>query len=249
MIVIPMAGLSSRFAKAGYVLPKYMLEAHGKSLFRHAVESFSRYFGDTPFLFVLRDVVGTRAFVEEECRDMGVADTRVVALEDLTRGQAETVLMGIDLAGVDDDVPLTIFNIDSVRPGFVHPEWADRCDGYLEVFRGEGAHWSFVDPSQRNDGRVRRTTEKVRISDLCSNGLYHFARAGDFREAVAVQAALSGDRFQGGELYVAPLYNELIARKRDIRYRVVDRDAVQFSGTPEEYEAFCRRPLSKGADA
>ncbi|EOA0230274.1 capsular biosynthesis protein, partial [Escherichia coli] len=36
MIVIPMAGLSSRFKKAGYVKPKYMLEAHGKTLFSHS---------------------------------------------------------------------------------------------------------------------------------------------------------------------------------------------------------------------
>lgn len=31
MIVIPMAGMSSRFFKAGYTQPKYMLEAHGQT--------------------------------------------------------------------------------------------------------------------------------------------------------------------------------------------------------------------------
>ncbi|TOH10549.1 capsular biosynthesis protein, partial [Vibrio parahaemolyticus] len=44
MIVIPMAGMSSRFFKAGYKLPKYMLEAHGKSLFEHSLRSFESYF-------------------------------------------------------------------------------------------------------------------------------------------------------------------------------------------------------------
>ncbi|ECR5117115.1 capsular biosynthesis protein, partial [Salmonella enterica] len=33
MIIIPMAGLSSRFFKAGYTKPKYELKAHDKTLF------------------------------------------------------------------------------------------------------------------------------------------------------------------------------------------------------------------------
>ena len=40
MIVIPMAGLSSRFTKAGYTKPKYMLPLAGKSVFAHSIESF-----------------------------------------------------------------------------------------------------------------------------------------------------------------------------------------------------------------
>ena len=40
MIVIPMAGLSQPFTRAGYDRPKYMLEAHGRTLFDQAVLSF-----------------------------------------------------------------------------------------------------------------------------------------------------------------------------------------------------------------
>jgi hypothetical protein len=32
MIIIPMSGLSRRFTEAGYHQPKYMLQAHGRSL-------------------------------------------------------------------------------------------------------------------------------------------------------------------------------------------------------------------------
>jgi 2-C-methyl-D-erythritol 4-phosphate cytidylyltransferase len=37
VIVIPMAGQSGRFARAGYDVPKYMLDARGRSLFAHAL--------------------------------------------------------------------------------------------------------------------------------------------------------------------------------------------------------------------
>ena len=68
MIVIPMAGASRRFTEAGYDLPKYMLEAHGKSLFRHSVESFSDYFASEPFLFIARKIGPTAEFLEAELR-------------------------------------------------------------------------------------------------------------------------------------------------------------------------------------
>lgn len=41
IIIFPMAGLSSRFAKAGYDKPKYMLDLKGNSVFFHAVNSLS----------------------------------------------------------------------------------------------------------------------------------------------------------------------------------------------------------------
>ena len=45
MIIIPMAGLSSRFFSDGYKLPKYMLDLHGVPVFDHAFGSFSELYG------------------------------------------------------------------------------------------------------------------------------------------------------------------------------------------------------------
>ena len=65
-IIIPMAGLSSRFTKSGYTLPKYMLYVGNKSLFRLAVESFEKYFKLSRFTFICRDVYCTKKFIENE---------------------------------------------------------------------------------------------------------------------------------------------------------------------------------------
>jgi hypothetical protein len=153
----------------------------------------------------------------------------LAALASPTRGQAETVLLGIDQAGLDDDAPLTIFNIDTFRPGFAFP--SETGDGYLEVFRGSGTNWSYVRPSA--DGRVLETAEKMVISDLCCTGLYHFRTASSFRKAARAALAVA----DGREIYVAPLYNRLIADGADIRYHEIARAEVIFCGTPEEYEA------------
>lgn len=232
-----MAGLSRRFAEAGYALPKYRLPLHGRTVFEHAVSSFEAYFSDTPFLFVTRAGQGAEAFVRGACAAMGVADARVVELERPTRGQAETVALGVRAQGEDAAGGLTIFNIDTFRPGFRHPPNVAEIDGYLEVFRGSGANWSYVRPRGPGDDRAAETTEKRPVSDLCCTGLYHFASAERFLGAFDAAAAAPAAELQGGELYVAPLYNRLIAEGCDIRWTLVERAEVQFCGTPGEYEA------------
>ena len=141
MIVIPMAGASRRFAEAGYVRPKYELPLEGRSVFAHAVESFRAYFTSHSFLFVVGPAPGAADFVAEACAELGVADARVVALDAPTAGQAETVEKGLAAAGASADVPLTIFNIDTFRPGFrfpgdEHPVPPPLGEGNHEVVEG-----------------------------------------------------------------------------------------------------------------
>ena len=229
-IVIPMAGLSRRFSEAGYTLPKYMLDLHGRSVFAHAVGGFSAYFDTAPFRFVARDVAGTPDFVAAECAALGVRDVRVHLLDAATAGQAETVELGV--ADMPADAAITIFNIDTFRPGFRYPDFSDSA-GYLEVFRGSGANWSYVRPGPGPEPLVLETAEKRPISDQCCTGLYHFSQVGQFRDALAKERL----KPSAAELYVAPLYNDLIATGLRIHYQVVAATDVVFCGVPAEYEA------------
>jgi hypothetical protein len=230
MIVIPMAGRSQRFFDAGYDRPKFMLELAGRSVFSHAVASFEAAFAQTPFLFIAAE--DAAPFVRDEARALGVASFEVVSLSAPTAGQAETVERGIE--GVGWAGPLTIFNIDTFRPGFAFPgEPLASADGWLEVFRGSGANWSYVRPAPGPEPWALETAEKKPISDLCCTGLYHFARTADFL------AALEAERVapQAAELYVAPLYNHLIAQGARVGWRLIEPREVIFCGTPAEYEA------------
>jgi len=236
MIVIPMAGLSSRFTKAGYTKPKYMLPLAGKSVFSHSIESFAAYFETMPFIFIARTVADTEAFIREETLKLGIKDVRIIILDHETAGQAETVEFGVMKAGLDLETPLTIFNIDTFRKNFRFPDtpWFKTSDGYLEVFKGEGANWSYVGPEENSaEPRAAKTTEKKPISDLCCDGLYHFARASDFLNALAQERLAPSSP----ELYVAPLYNHLIKQGRNIHYDLVPKDMITFCGIPSEYTA------------
>lgn len=238
MIVIPMAGHSRRFREAGYARPKYELPLGGESLFACCLRSFERYFASERFLFVTRRDAGAEGFVARACARLGIADQRTVALDRPTRGQAETVLLGLRQSGCALNDAVLIFNIDTIRPGYAFPPEALDADGYLEVVRAAGEHWSFVRPAASFNRRVAETTEKRRVSELCCTGLYYFARAADFISACEA-ALLDVDAYlaRWGEIYVAPLYNALIGAGKHIVHAEVPASRVHFAGTPLDYEA------------
>ncbi|MDJ0390579.1 NTP transferase domain-containing protein [Roseomonas sp. E05] len=230
MIVFPMAGLSSRFTRAGYDRPKWMLPLAGRPLLDWSLLGFSAMFATETFLLIHLDLPGVAAFVRARAEAIGIRHLRMVALPAPTRGQAETVMLGLARLAMPEAEPVTIFNIDTIRPG-VRKDAFDGHAGWLECFEGPGDHWSFVRPGP--EGRALQVTEKVRISSLCCSGLYHFGSAALFREAYAREEAAPGT----AELYVAPMYQHMIAAGQDVRYGTVPPGRIFFSGTPVEYEA------------
>ncbi|WP_283786148.1 glycosyltransferase family 2 protein [Bermanella sp. WJH001] len=234
MIVIPMAGMSSRFLKCGYDKPKYQLEIKGKPLFDYCVLSFVRYFKSERFVFIVRDLVA-KDFVARRCDVLEISQVEIVVLDKETRGQAETVYLGLNLLQQVSVVEkFLIFNIDTIRPNYVFPKKVENSHGYLEVFAGEGDGWSFVEPGE--DGKVLKTTEKIRISNLCSTGLYYFSKIEIFKSYFEKTMLISPENLQGGEYYVAPMYNDLISDGLKVQYVEIDRGDVIFSGIPAEYE-------------
>lgn len=239
LFIIPMAGLSSRFFKSGYTKPKYQLDILGQSMFSWSVSSFVKYFSSDTFIFICRNIYETPQFIKNEVKKLGISNYQVFCLKDETRGQAETVYSGLkqyllqektEPEAIKQDI--YIFNIDSKIVDFIKPAFTDgTCDGYLEVFEEEGEHWSFVLPG--NDNKVLKTTEKKRISKYCSDGLYYFKSISSYIELF--ETNLKKKNFVNNEIYIAPMYNDLIAEGRDIRYELVRRDKVIICGTPKEY--------------
>ncbi len=238
MFVIPMAGLSSRFFKAGFSQPKYQLLANGKTLFTHAVESFSHYFDTDHFLFIVRSEYNTPAFVRTEAEALGLRSFDIVVLDAETRGQAETVALGIEKYHQE---PLFIFNIDTFRPGYRKPGFCNQVQGYLETFIGSGKNWSNIEPLVAGSDRVKRTAEKKEISEFCCSGLYHWDSAARFKQYYQQYCGFDQDKLDAGELYIAPMYNLAISAGDEIRYTVIQLDEVIFCGTPDEYQQYLDR--------
>lgn len=106
------------------------------------------------------------------------------------------------------------------------------CRGLISVANLPGDRWSFARANE--SGTVVEVTEKRRISDHASTGLYWFASGREFLNAA--DASIKSGRSLGGEYYVMPTYAELINLGAKVELAPVKE--VWDMGTPGALEAF-----------
>lgn len=232
-IVMPMAGRGSRFADVGIKTPKPLIDVLGRPMYAWATDSLPLGLASRVIFLCLREhLTGTDLERDIRARYAHLSP-EIVPIDQVTEGQACTVLLAREL--IDNDDHLVIFNADTwYRSSFERAlrTMPPTVAGTLGVFRAAGDRWSFA----RTDaaGRVVQTAEKRRISDLACTGLYHFSRGRDFvRYADAMIAA---DDRVNGEFYVAPVYNRMIEGGLEVRVDVADE--AWALGTPEDMAHF-----------
>ncbi|MCR5107571.1 MAG: glycosyltransferase family 2 protein [Lachnospiraceae bacterium] len=232
--VITMAGLGSRFKQAGYKEPKYMIKAHGRTLFEWSMDSLKAFRREEDkYTFIVRKEDEAGSFINEKCKELGIKNSRLIEISRLTDGQATTAMLSSDVWDKDDG--LLIYNIDTyVEPYQMKPEEI-HGDGFIPCFKAEGDHWSFVELD--DTGRAVEVREKIRISDNCTLGAYYFRSCGLYEEMYKDYYS-SENNLEKGEKYVAPLYNHMIKKGMDIFISDVDPSKVHVLGTPEELKEF-----------
>lgn len=233
-IVITMAGLGSRFRKAGYNIPKYEIEVNGHTLFHWSMESLSGL-SSNKYIFIVRKEDHASGFIRAECEKIGIHDPIVLEIDYLTKGQAETAALAAPY--LDEWDSLFIFNIDTyVEAGHMCDDQI-HGDGFIPCFSAPGDHWSFVRIDET--GKAIEVREKTRVSDHCTVGAYYFKTAKLYMDLYK-EYYLSGDRpLEAGERYVAPLYNYLVQEKHgEVFISDIPSEFVHVLGTPEEVEVF-----------
>ena len=222
-IIIPLVGNSSRFFKAGYSLVKYKLPlSKSKSVLWHILSYIDRQF---KIIIITNTKFNDTDWLNKMLLDLGFVNYEIIELGD-TDGQLTTVKLGLNKSKIVDKYDeLIIYNGDTVRHLPYNLDFTN-YDGIIEVFEEKGEHWSFVDKL----GSVSRVTEKKKISNYCSTGLYGFKNVNIFLK-YADQA-----RIVNGEKYIAPIYNNLIMDHLKIKSFLSSSNNFTLCGTPEEYE-------------
>lgn len=230
---MPMAGRGSRFGDVGYTLPKPLIDVRGRPMYAWAMDSLPLALATRVIFICLAEHLRDRALADDIHQRFAALDPVIVSLDQVTEGQACTVLMA--RTWIDSSDPLIIYNADTYCQTDLEARLrtlAPDVDGLLSVFEAPGDKWSFARVDDA--GRVIETAEKRRISNWATTGLYHFTHGRDFvRHADAMIAA---DERERGEFYVAPVYNRLIAAGARIEIDVANQ--VWVLGTPEDLADF-----------
>ena len=233
-VIITMAGLGSRFRKAGYDCPKYMIEAKGKTLFEWSMDSLVDYNPRvSKYIFVVRKEDESEEFIRHKMEKYGIKNIDVIGIDYLTDGQATTCLLAIPYCNSEESI--MVYNIDTYVEPYEMMYEEITGDGHIPCFHAEGDHWSFARLDET--GRVVEVREKVRISDNCTLGAYYFSSAKLFEDLYSEYYA-DDSKLEKNEKYIAPLYNYMIEKGMKVTISIVDANKVHVLGTPEELEEF-----------
>lgn len=230
-VIITMAGEGIRFKKAGYSIPKHMIKIKDKTMFEWAMLTLKDFY-DEKFIFVTLEKNNDLSFINEKCELLCIKKRKIIPIGNVTSGQAETVLKAEKEINLDE--PILIYNVDT----YVEPYELRKTDvrgyGFVPCFKANGTHWSFV--KFDSNKRIFNITEKVRISEYGSIGLYYFSSFSLFRKCF-------GEYYprESKEKYIAPIYNILIKDNKQVYTSILDSKKVHVLGTPEEVKSFEER--------
>lgn len=223
-IVIPMAGEGRRFAEAGYVDPKPLIDVAGKTMIERVIDSITPTEGDYRITLV-------STFPVEVPGTFNV-------LVNPTRGAVDTLLQAAPFVDLDNE--LLVANCDQLI------DWAGVTvtddtvdDAGLVTFNSTNPHHSYV---KTVDGAVTEIVEKQVISDQAVFGIYWFSTAG-LAFKYARRALDRGERVNG-EYYISSLLALMVGDGLRITTVEVDVNYKHMLGTPEELAIF----LDKVAD-
>lgn len=234
-IVIPMAGLGSRFTQAGFDVPKPLIDVAGKYMFERAVDSFSHIMDEFScrLIFVILKEHDVSYSLSSVLREK-YPSCEVVMLDGVTKGQAQSVLAAKQF--INSFNKLLIYNADTYcldenLPSLMHNE---RVDGAVSCFESlsSDARYSFAKIDAHSN--VVSVAEKIKISDWASTGLYYFKKGRDFVKVA--ERMIAQNELNGGEFYVMPLYNRLLTLGKRIKMSKVT--SFDVFGTPEELEKY-----------
>jgi dTDP-glucose pyrophosphorylase len=231
-IVMPVAGLGSRFAKVGIHTPKPLINICGKPMVMWAAASLP-FAKAEDFIFVVRKEHVDSHEIDVKLRQL-FSGSRTIVIDYVTEGAACTALKAEKFIKNDD--PLIITDCDHY---FLNRNYnalvtntPEGVSGAIPVFPAEGEKWSFTKTD--DSWTALQVAEKVRISPYANIGSYFFSRGRDF--VWGAEKMISENKHVNNEFYVCPVYQELIDRGDTIKAAL--SQAVWGLGTPEDVEKF-----------
>ena len=228
-VLIPMAGLGSRFSDKGYQLPKPLIDVAGKPMIERVVDSLNI---DGNYIFIVQKS-HVEAYGLEKILNKIKPGCRIVSIDGITDGAARTTLAARQF--IDNDLPLIIANSDQIVSwdsfGFTSMSSDDFASGAIALFNADDPKWSYA---KIDDGRISGVAEKVVISNNASVGIYGWKLGSDYVRYA--QQMIDRDIRTNNEFYICPVYNEAISDGHLILPFFVNE--MHGVGTPEDLEEY-----------
>ena len=229
-VLIPMAGLGSRFSKEGFKNIKPLIPLNGKTFIEWSIDSVDFTNIKTQFIFVvLEEHID---ILYNHLRNIK-PDCIIISVPKLTRGAVETALASEEYINNDD--PLIITNSDQIfewdKDKYIEYLNKTRTDADVVVVSANTDKFSYIEIDNDNCGI--RLTEKEVISDNALVGI-HFWKKGRYFVDSGKELIRRNMR-ANNEFYISLSYNLLIEEQIKVTcYKLSESEKYLSIGTPEQ---------------
>lgn len=216
-IVIPMSGFGERFRRAGYTIPKPLIEVEGKPIIAHVVDMFP---GEADFTFICnQDHLNEPDYRMREILEDVCPTGRIFGVETRKLGPVDAVQQIEHM--LDADRPVVVNYCDFT----CYWDWDDfkrfveevRCAGAIPAYKGFHPHslgstnyaYMQTDGLSVLDIQEKKPYTDNRMAEYASSGTYYFRTVALMKEAFARQVA--DGLAVNGEFYVSLAYKPLLA--------------------------------------
>ena len=239
-LVIPAAGLGSRFASIGINTPKPLIQVLELPMIAWVIGNFKLLSSDK-VIIITRPELGLEEELLPITKNLNFP-VSFVYVDHVTEGPAISVSLAKSLLKMDDS--LIVANSDqfvsSDLGNFLDEVRGGKSDGQILTMNASGNKWSYVKRNESSE--IIEIKEKVEISDEATVGIYGWSQALNFFNSL--QFMVSADDRTNGEFYVAPTYNYLVQEGLIISGLNIGNveSQVHGLGTPEDLEIFNNQP-------
>lgn len=248
-VVVPMAGLGSRFTKAGYMVPKPFIPVFGKPMIQWVIDNMKVHpeiYGEVAvespwtlkFHFIVQQAHLDAYNFDALCKSCDL-DYTITPITSVTEGAACSVLLAKE--HINNGEPLVIVNSDQFLEWDQNEFYRALCnaeyDGCISVFEQnnlEDIKWSYSQIDSK--GIVTEVAEKKYISNWATTGIYGWHRGSDYVRYA--ERMIAKDIRVNGEFYVCPVYNEAITSGGVFRNLICKK--IWGLGVPEDLEIFLK---------
>lgn len=242
-LVLPAAGLGSRFRAVGEFKPKPLISVFEIPMIIWVLLNFPLKPEDRIFIIsqVNDDLPGALVHLIRKLP----FEINFIEIDGLTEGPAVTVSLAFDQ--ISDDEGLIVANTDqfvfeNLEP-FVEKVRNGISDGQILTMVASTNAWSYV--GRDHEGNIDQVREKEEISNEATVGIYGWSRS--LYAKAAFKDTFDRNIRTNNEFYVAPTYNFMIKQKQKLETFLIGGHgiAVHGLGIPSDLNDFLNHPHSE----
>jgi len=230
VVIIPMAGLGSRFKAVGIDVPKPLIKVNNKTLIEHSVNTLDI---DGRYIFITRKYDNIEYNFELTKLLNRIAPENIeIQINTNTRGSVDSCLKAVPF--IKDNESIIETNCDQ------HLKWSGKdflcflkdsnCDGSVVTYNSDNKKNSFA---QIENNKITKIVEKNNISNDALVGVHYWKRAKDF--ILSLHMLLKNTL---NEAYISETYNFLIQEGKVILPYRIKEGGFKCLGTPEDVNNF-----------